>query len=75
MNEKETLVHTNYGHCLPVNLSKNQLAFKRDQAAYLHTTFHERSLGKKRPFITNREAESPFAKNLEEVHYRVKGKE
>ncbi|MEC0296440.1 competence protein ComK [Peribacillus frigoritolerans] len=74
MNEKETLVHTNYGHCLPVNLSKNQLAFKRDQAAYLHTTFHERSLGKK-TFYYEPGSGITFCKEPGEVHYRVKGKE
>ncbi|MFD4818828.1 competence protein ComK [Peribacillus butanolivorans] len=74
LNDKETLVHTNYGHCLPVSLSKNQLAFKRDQASYLHTTFQERSLGKK-TFYYEPGSGITFCKEPGEVHYRVKGKE
>ncbi|WP_285767278.1 competence protein ComK [Peribacillus sp. SI8-4] len=74
VNEKETLVHTDYGHCLSVSLSKNQLIFKRDQASYLHTTFHERSLGKK-TFHYEPGSGITFCKEPGELHYRVKRKE
>ncbi|MFD9627224.1 competence protein ComK [Peribacillus muralis] len=73
-NGKETLVYTDYGHCLPVSLSKKQLIFKRDQASYLHTTFKQRSLGKK-TYYYEPGSGITFCKEPGGMHYRVKRKE
>ncbi|MFB6803800.1 competence protein ComK [Peribacillus butanolivorans] len=74
ISDKETMVHTNFGHSLPVSMSTNQLEFKRDQAAYLHTTFYERSTLKK-TFYYEPGSGITFCKEPGDINYKVKENE
>ncbi|WP_110926742.1 competence protein ComK [Bacillus massiliglaciei] len=70
ITKTETMVHTRYGHALPVPLSQNKLIYKRNQTAFLLNTLHERTTGKKL-FFYERKSGITLCREPGDLQYRV----
>ena len=74
ISKKETMVLTDYGHRIPVPMSLNQIDLKKNQSAFLHTTFIARWQGIKK-FLYEPESGFTLCKDPGDLNYRVREKE
>ncbi|MFJ7829481.1 competence protein ComK [Peribacillus sp. NPDC097284] len=74
ISKKETMVLTNYGHRISVPMSLNQIDFKKNQSAFLHTTLAARTQRIK-TFLFEPESGFTLCKDPGDINYRVREKE
>lgn len=73
ISKKVTMVITSYGHRIPVPMSLNQIDLKKNQSAFLHTTFIARWQGIKK-FLYELESGFTLCKDPGDINYKVKEK-
>lgn len=74
ISKKETMVITSNGHRIPVPMSLNHIDLKKNQSAFLHTTFVARWEGIKK-FLYEPESGFTLCKEPGDLNYRVREKE